>query len=121
MIRAVALLLVVLATHYGYTVISDPIARRWLYYVMRGLEGVTMALLLYRPRPWPTVRAYTIGAFAASLAFIEEAQTSICGVAEWRTDVADDLCMSWLGGHALAAIASGAIAALVVMKRGDHG
>jgi hypothetical protein len=120
-LRAAALLLAVLAAHYGYVLVDDVVARRWTFYVLRGLEGAVLASLLIRPRPWGSARAACLGSYAAALTFIEEAQTSICGIAEWRTDVADDLCMSLVGGHTFAAVASGAIAALVVMNRGNNG
>lgn len=117
MIRAIVLLAIVLATHYGYGFLADPIARRWFFYVARGFEAALLAALAVRPRPWPSPAARALGGFAAMLAFIEEAQTSICGAAEWRVDIADDLCMSWLGGHVFAAIAAGAIASLAVTRR----
>jgi len=118
--RAVVLFVAVLLAQYGYSLVGDAIDRRWTFYVLRGVEGVAMASLLFNPLPWPSTRARVLAGFSAALAVVEEAQTSICGVAQWRADVADDLCVSWLGGHAFAAVAAGAVSALIVFKRGPN-
>jgi hypothetical protein len=118
--RALMLLCAVLVAQYGYRFFEDPVAHRWAFYVARGLQSSVACALLIRPRAWVNPAAVFVGCFASVLGMLEEAQTSVCGIAEWRASTSSDLCIAWMGGDVYAAGAALAVAALVVFFRRER-
>lgn len=118
MARALALLAAVLLAQYGYRAWDDPTAHRWAFYVARGVQSAVACALLIRSKGWGSTSAQVVGSFAAMLGMLEEAQTSVCGVAEWGASTSSDLCVAWMGGDAYAAGAALAVSSLVVYFRG---
>lgn len=86
-VLASVLLVLVAMTHYGYDLLAQAFddaeaAARALFYVLRGIEGfalfgVVWMLAPRRPRP-----AYIGLSLACAWGMLEEAQTSVCRLAQ---------------------------------------
>jgi hypothetical protein len=80
---ALILFFAVLMTHYGY----DPIATAWpeqalaaqnLFYVMRGLEGVSLFMAVIALIPQDAHAALIVSCWG----LVEEGETAVCGLAQ---------------------------------------
>jgi len=98
--KGVALLLLVAMTHYGYP--DD--AASWWFYILRGVEGTILFLLLARHvNKGVAVLACWWGAF-------EEAQTAVCGYTRMGMyPNGDGLCIEAFGPLPYAMMAAGLI------------
>lgn len=102
--KSIAVLLVVLLTHYGYewaAYLGDATAKEssWFFYSFRGVEGVVLCWLLLpvfqKQKDW----LGTLGVFALMLGMMEEAQTAVCGIAGVGIEVPlwSGLCLERFG------------------------
>lgn len=72
----VVILLVVGITHWGYDFIArTPEQARWLFYILRGVEGSVAFFLL------STLLDEPLAIVACWLGIWEESQTAVCGMA----------------------------------------
>lgn len=113
---------VVVVTHYGYPLLSDtPDAASWLFYILRGVEGMALCYLLLdlAPRMGKLARLWCVICWVG---MFEESQTAICGVMadpHLPIPLTSGLCLEQFGPlpYALAAIA--ALAYLIIGGRRD--
>jgi hypothetical protein len=119
---ALFLLLVSLATYFGYYGFTISV-RPWVYYPMLGLLAVAaghplrgMFALAFEAerRPWHR-RGLLCGVAAGSLMISEGLQQFACGLIDAKTGGVD-VCRSALGSDAMSALASILAAGLVVWK-----
>jgi len=104
-VKGAALLALVVITHYGY---PDDNAD-WWFYIFRGAEGAILFLLLARESKGLALIACFFGA-------IEEAQTAVCGYAQFGIYPAGGgMCIEAFGYLPYAAVAA---AGIVYLWRG---
>lgn len=99
-----------LAAYFGYYVFADSLVRGWVYYVATG------GLAAVAGYGWRVRSASWAGAAASSLMMSEGAQQALCGLATMGADLTGkDLCKRALGPDLYAALASLALAGLLVV------
>lgn len=106
--QGLALLGLVLLTHYAYPVLADSAKQAsWWFYVLRGLEGTALFVLLLSLSPKQRMAAI-VWVFACFLGAFEEAQTAVCGYAAMGTEeeipLWSGLCLEEFGYWPYAAI-----------------
>ena len=94
--KAYALLVVILLTHYGY---PDKEAS-WWFYIFRGIEGTILFLTIYCPTKNAVV------SFACIWGALEEASTAVCGFVEMGSQEQGQLCIQAFGPLPYAVIGS---------------
>lgn len=86
--KSALLLVLVLATHYGYPFFADgPAEASWTFYVLRGIEGACLFFLVSRTVNTP------VALMACWLGVFEESQTAVCGM----TASGESLVPLWSG------------------------
>lgn len=96
--KAAALLLLVAVTHYGY---PDPAS--WWFYILRGIEGAVLFLVI----AWHSKGLLFLAALWGAL---EEAQTGVCGYLSMNEPTTDQqLCIQAFGPWPYALLAATAI------------
>ena len=104
------LLAVCIAAYFGYYVFADSLMRGWVYYVATG------GLAAVAGYGWRVRSVSWAGVAASSLMMSEGAQQALCGLATMGVDLTGrDLCKRALGDDLYTALASLALAGLVVV------
>ena len=104
------LLAACLAAYFGYYVFADSLVRGWVYYVATGVLAVVAGY------GWRVMAASWAGVSASTLMMSEGAQQALCGLATIGVDLnGRDLCKRALGDDLYTALASLALAGLMVV------